>query len=64
LRGRFLSLRDAGDADFGSCAPLFGKATPAPAFDEVTLSTGRGHAAFAGDEIDWIQPIVDWVHGK
>lgn len=64
LKGRFLSLRDAADEDFGSCAALFGKAAPTPDFKEVTLSSGRGHAAFAGDDIDWIQPIVDWVQAR
>lgn len=64
LSGRFLSLRDSGDEDFGSCAPLLGKASPSPAFEEVTLSTGRGHAAFAGVEVDWIQPIVDWAERR
>jgi len=64
LKGRFLSLRDDADEDFASCASLFGKASSPPQFKEVTLSTGRGHAAFAGDEIDWIQPIVDWLQGK
>lgn len=64
LKGRFLSLRDEGDEDFGSCASLLGKGSPPPEFKETTLSTGRGHAAFSGDEIDWIQPIVDWTQAR
>ncbi len=61
-KGRLLSLRAAADeGGVGTCASLFGKASPSPQFKEVTVSAGPGHAAFAGGEIEWLRPIVDWL---
>ena len=60
LKGRFLSLRDAADPDFGSCTGYFGKAAALQEQKEITLQTGKGHGAFTQPTGDWVQALVDW----
>ena len=64
LKGRFLSLRDSGDEDFGSCESHFGRASGPLDYKEVVLSTGKGHLAFHEPAAEWIQPIVEWTRTK
>jgi len=61
LKGRFLSLRDEDDPDFGSCARYFEKASAQPKYNEIVLSTGLGHAAFKEPRDAWLKPLVDWL---
>lgn len=60
LMGRFLSIYDAADADFGSCASQFEKAKDVRGYREVVLKTGKGHFAFAEPEADWVAEIASW----
>ncbi len=61
LKGQFLSLRDDGDQDFGSCMDFFKKASAQPEYKEIILSTGKGHRAFREPADVWLKPIVDWT---
>ena len=61
LNGQFLSLRDDGDPDFGSCVDYFKKASAQPEYKEIILSTGKGHLAFKEPADEWLKPIVDWT---
>jgi hypothetical protein len=60
LKGQFLSLRDDGDKNFGSCVDYFMKASAKPEYKEIILSTGKGHSAFREPADEWLKPIVDW----
>ncbi len=60
LKGRFLSLRDDGDDDFGSCAIFFDEASGNLEYKEVVLSTGKGHVTFREPLDDWLKPLADW----
>ncbi len=64
LKGRFLSLHDAGDEDFGSCADYFGIASGKVDYNEITLSTGKGHITFREPMDEWLKPIVEWTGVK
>lgn len=61
LKGRFLSLRDSGDQDFGSCFDYFRRASDQLNYEEVTLSTGKGHNAFREPMNEWLEPISKWI---
>jgi hypothetical protein len=61
LTGRVLSLRDDGDADFGSCESHMAMSSAVSAFDEIVLSTGKGHLAFLEPDSRWIEPLTEWV---
>ena len=60
-RGRLLSLREASDPTFGSCAKLFDR-DPNPHDDrEVVLELGGGHGAFYRLHPEWVDPVVEWA---
>jgi hypothetical protein len=56
--GRFLSIRDAGDAEAGSCAALFAQTPAGTPFEEVQPETGAGHALFHEPRAEWIEPLA------
>lgn len=61
LKGRFLSLRDTGDEDFGSCSDYFDKADVRIDYKEVSVTTGNGHQAFYKPMEEWLKPLVEWT---
>lgn len=61
LKGRFLSLRDSGDEDFGSCFDYFSRASVQLDYKEITLSTGKGHNTFGSPMDEWLEPIAEWA---
>lgn len=61
LKGRILSVRDAADPDFGSCAAYFEKAPSLQGQKEIVLQPGKGHLAFQHATDDWVQAVVDWA---
>lgn len=61
LTGRVLSMHDDGDADFGSCKSHVAMSSAVSTFDEIVLSTGNGHMAFAEPDSRWIEPLTEWV---
>lgn len=61
LRGRFLSMIDKHDNDFGSCEDYFVLSTKHVDAREITLKTGQGHQAFLEPRRAWLQPLKDWA---
>ena len=61
LRGRFLSMTDKHDKDFGSCEDYFALSTKHVDAQEITLNTGQGHQAFLEPRRAWLQPLKDWA---
>lgn len=64
LKGRFLSLVDESDADFGSCAPYFAKAIEKPVTAETILQTGKGHLFFNEPSDAWVRPLAQWAQSR
>lgn len=61
LRGRFLSMIDKHDKDFGTCEDYFAKSTKHVDAQEITLNTGQGHQAFLEPRRAWLQPLKAWA---
>ena len=61
LAGRFLSVIEESDADFGSCAPYLAKAGNAVMVEETVLSTGKGHLLFSEPDDRWLAPLTTWL---
>ena len=61
LEGRFLSLYDTGDEDFGSCKDYFSKASGSLDYEEIALATGKGHLTFREPMDEWLQPLINWT---
>ena len=59
-RGRVLSLYDHDDPEIGTCAHFF-PAAPGLGFEEIVLTTGRGHALFFSPETVWVDRVVEWA---
>jgi hypothetical protein len=60
LKGRLLSIYDAGDREAGSCEEAFSQATDTET-KEVVLHTGQGHGLFYSPDPVWIQKMVEWI---
>ena len=65
LTGHVLSVREESDtiAD-GSCKPLADHAEHPSEFQEIQISTGRSHGAFYTPLPQWVNPVLDWIHGR
>ena len=61
LAGRFLSVIEESDADFGSCAPYFARAGNAAVAAESSVSTGKGHLLFSEPDERWLTPLAAWL---
>ena len=59
LGGRVLSIYETTDV-VGSCRRL-AKRSDLRAFEEVAISTGKGHGAFYLPRPEWLQPLKDWL---
>lgn len=59
LGGRFLSIYEKSD-EMGSCAKL-ARRGHLVSFEEVAISTGKGHGAFFQPLPVWVLPLKDWI---
>lgn len=64
LTGRVLSVYEASDSLAGSCGSLAEQPEPPRSFKEIRISTGKSHGAFYLPLPVWVDPVLDWVHGK
>lgn len=64
LTGRVLSVYEASDTLAGSCEPLARQSELPRSFEEVRISTGKSHGAFYAPLPAWVDPVLDWIHGK
>lgn len=60
LKGRVLSLFDAGDRYQPSCQPLFAKATLLEK-REITFHKGLGHGLFFAPRPEWLDALTAWA---
>ena len=64
LTGQFLSIAEQSDADFGSCATYFAKASTRPTHVETIVHTGKGHVFAMEPDEAWVRPTVAWIMGR
>lgn len=65
LTGRVLSIYETSDTLAGdSCEPLTRHPEKPQSFTETSISTGLSHGAFYTPIEDWVDPVLDWVHGS
>ena len=60
IYGRFLSVYETSDA-VGSCGVLAERSKGIGSFDEIAITTGKGHGAFYKPIDDWVLPVLDWI---
>ena len=63
LSGRVFSVFEQSDAMAGSCQSLADRDDSPDSFLELQISTGAAHGAFYLPRSDWLEPVLDWVHG-
>jgi hypothetical protein len=63
VKGRFLSIYDLADVNYGSCkyalAPL-----PNVTLSEVVFETGKGHGLFYEPHDNWVKAVTEWAEKK
>jgi hypothetical protein len=59
LGGNFLSIYERSD-ELGSCGKLAAR-SHLKSFEEVSISTGKGHGAFFQPLPEWIRPLRAWI---
>ena len=65
LTGRVLSIYETSDTLAGnSCKALTQHPEKPESFKEMTISTGKSHGAFYIPVKEWVNPVLDWVHGN
>lgn len=64
LTGQVLSIYETSDTLAGtSCKPFTEHAERPQSFEELRISTGRSHGAFYRPLDEWVDPLLDWIHG-
>lgn len=64
LSGRVLSVRETSDTlSDVSCREVADREPRPAAFEERTISTGKSHGAFYRPLPEWVEPVLDWIHG-
>lgn len=64
LTGKVLSIIEASDTLASSCAALAKRAPEPQAFNEIVLSTGKGHGTFFVPRPVWVNPTREWIAYK
>jgi hypothetical protein len=64
LTGRILSVYEASDELGGTCRPYAEQPERPASFQEIRISTGKRHGAFYMPLTEWVDPVLDWVHGS
>ncbi|QYJ75789.1 alpha/beta hydrolase [Shewanella sp. FJAT-52076] len=63
LSGRVLSIYEASDALGASCRHFMDYSEKPASFKELKIDTGKLHGAFYQPLPEWLNPVLDWVHG-
>jgi hypothetical protein len=61
LTGRVLSIVETSDSLTGPCRDLAKRAPMPTHFEELDISTGKGHGAFYLPRPEWVEPTVRWI---
>lgn len=62
--GNILSIYDEKDQLVGSCQGFFDNSTGINRHKEIKLKVGTGHGIIYKPLKEWIDPVVQWAHGK
>lgn len=60
LSGDVLSIYETSDG-VGSCQKLVDRSYDIKSFQEISISTGKGHGAFYSPDPIWLEPLMEWV---
>jgi hypothetical protein len=60
--GHLLSIFETSDDLAKSCKDFSERGDEVVSYQEITLSTGKGHGAFYLPNPLWVTPVLDWVH--
>lgn len=61
--GHVLSVFEESDGIAGSCDELASRDEDLGSFREIEISTGKQHGAFYVPRAEWLEPVLDWIHG-
>lgn len=65
LTGRVLSIYETSDSLAGeSCQSLTRHPEKPQSFREIKISTGLSHGAFYTPHKEWVEPVLEWIHGN
>ncbi|MDX1539480.1 alpha/beta hydrolase [Arsukibacterium sp.] len=62
LTGHVLSVYEASDTLATSCQSLAELTEQPQSFKEIKIATGNLHGAFYLPHVEWVEPVLDWVH--
>jgi len=63
LTGNVFSVYEKSDDLAGSCKKSNNKNNELKSFEELRINTGKEHGAFYLPRGEWIDPVLDWIHG-
>ncbi|HAW94323.1 TPA: alpha/beta hydrolase, partial [Candidatus Azambacteria bacterium] len=55
-------IYETSDRLAGSCKPLAEQSEQPQSFNEIKIATGKLHGAFYLPLVEWVEPLLDWVH--
>jgi hypothetical protein len=61
--GHVLSVIEESDGIAGSCDELAFRNKDLGSFQEIKISTGKQHGAFYVPRAEWLEPVLDYIHG-
>jgi len=61
--GHVLSVIEESDGIAGSCDELASRNKDLGSFQEIQISTGKQHGAFYLPRAEWLDPVLDYIHG-
>ncbi|MBT1444017.1 alpha/beta hydrolase [Shewanella sp. JM162201] len=64
LSGKVFSIYEASDALGASCRHFMDYPEKPASFKELKIDTGKLHGAFYQPLPEWLNPVLDWVHGE
>jgi hypothetical protein len=59
--GKVHSIYETSDM-VGSCQFLINQSLDVSSFSEISISTGKEHGAFFKPNVEWVNPVKDWLH--
>jgi hypothetical protein len=63
IYGNVFSIYETSDS-VGSCQFLKDRSEQVVSFFEMSINTGKGHAAFFTPKVEWIEPVKAWINSK
>ena len=60
VHGNIYSIFETSDG-VGSCQYLINRSEKVKSFEEIAISTGKGHGAFYNPLPEWVEPVKKWI---